>query len=367
MPISLARRRVLAGLAAAPLIGATLMGYSPASAQADGALKVAAARGNRFFGSAARIDRIASDPRLRRAILRDCAYLTPEVDLKWGALEPRRGELFMQPADDLADFGRCHGIRLRGHTLLWHKSVPGWAVEQLTVQPDWEIIRRYFASVIPRFGDTIEQWDVVNEPIETGFRMDGLRPDIFLQAFGADYIARALHEARLFAPQAQLMINEFGLDYDIPVERDRRYLLLRLLEKLKRSGAPLDGLGVQGHLDLAKGPFDEKLFADFLRQVAALGLRIVITELDVKEADPHLPRATRERRVAEMTRRYLDVALAQPAVVGLTCWGLSDRYSWLQEERPGVPNRGLPYDQDFIATPMHAAIYDALRAAPPRR
>src|SRR5258707_8293227 len=100
---------------------------------------------------------------------------------------------------------------------------------------------------------------------------------------------RALEEAGLFAPKARLMINEFALDYDIPVENDRRYCLLKLIENLKNAGAPLDGIGLQAHLDLGKGPFSEKTFADFLRELAGFGLKLAITELDVKEYEYTLP------------------------------------------------------------------------------
>ena len=71
---------------------------------------------------------------------------------------------------------------------------------------------------------------------------------------GPDYLGRALHEARRWSPDGQLFINEFGLDYDLPDDQDRRRLLLKLLERLRKAGAPLDGLGVQAHLDLGKGP-----------------------------------------------------------------------------------------------------------------
>jgi endo-1,4-beta-xylanase len=70
------------------------------------------------------------------------------------------------------------------------------------------------------------------------------------------------------------MINEYGLDYDFLVERDRRYLFLKLLESLRSAGAPLDAVGVQGHLDLSKGPFSPKVFGDFLQEIANLGLEI---------------------------------------------------------------------------------------------
>ncbi len=363
----LSRRQLLAGLTAA-----CLPATPSARAQTPPSLREAAAAGNRFFGAAVRIDEIERDPRLRQAILRDCSHLTPEIDLKWDAVEPVRGELRLRAADDLAGFARRHGLKLRGHTLLWHDGIPPWAAEALATRPDWTLIRRFFASVIPRFGDSIEEWEVVNEPIETGFRMDGLRRSPFLDAFGPDYIRRALEEARQFAPNARLMLNEYGLDYDIPVERDRRYLLLRLIERLRHEGAPLNGLGIQAHLNLRKEPFDERIFATFLREVAGLGLQIVITELDVMEADRSLAPAERDHRAADLVRRYLDVALAEKAVAGVVTWGLGDRHSWLQQRRhspadgPHDLNRGLPYDDDYVPKPMHRAIGDAFRTAPPR-
>lgn len=363
----LSRRQLLAGLAAGGLSGTR-----SARAQTPPSLKEAAAAGHRFFGAAVRIDGIEHDERLRQAVLRNCSHLTPEVDLKWDAVEPVRGELRLRAADDLAAFARRHGLKLRGHTLLWHNGIPRWAVESLSASADWTLIRRFFASLIPRFGDSIEEWEVVNEPIETGFRMDGLRRSPFLDAFGPDYIRRALEEARQFAPNARLMLNEYGLDYDIPVERDRRYLLLRLIERLRHEGAPLNGLGIQAHLDLRKGPFDQRVFAAFLREAAGLGLQIVITELDVMEADRSLAPAERDRRAADLVRRYLDVALADKAVAGVVAWGLGDRHSWLQPRRHSPVdgshdlNRGLPYDHDFMPKPMHRAIGDAFRTAPPR-
>ena len=371
MTLPIARRRLLAGMPALPL--ALASARTPAAGKRDAkSLDALASRTARFFGSAARIDQINREPALRAAILRDCSRLTPEIDLKWGALEPRNGELMLRAADELAAFALRNGMKLRGHTLLWHSSVPGWAAQAMLEQRDWRLIQRYFASVIPRFGDAIDEWEVVNEPIETGYRMDGLRRNVFLEAFGPDYIRRSLEEARRFAPTARLMLNDYSLDYDLPVEKDRRYLLLRLLESLKRAGAPLDGVGIQAHLDLAKGPFVERVLEDFLREIAGFGLGIVITELDVKEADLSAPIARRDQLVAQHVRRYLDVALAQKAVSGVVTWGLCDRHSWLQQAGPASGasqvrlNRGLPYDYAMTPKPMHAAIRDAFLAASPR-
>lgn len=370
-PIS--RRRFLA-LAAASAVAAD------AAVNGAGGLAAAAARKGRFYGSAVRTPELFGDDDYRAAILRECAVITPELPLKWAAVAPRPGETLLAPVDTLVRFARSHALAVRGHALLWHRSVPDWVQARLSEAGDWSLVRAYFDAVIPRYSGAIRQWDVVNEPIDTGHRMDGLRENIFLKAFGPDYIRRALDEARRCVPHGTLMLNDFGMDYDLPVESDRRYLLLKLVERLRHAGAPLDAVGIQAHLDLGKGPFSESVFARFLADLAGLGVGIVITELDVKEHDYVLPAVERDRAVAAITRRYLDVAFAQPAVSGLVSWGLSDRYSWLpvtvedyarypnawkNGDGPGL-NRGLPFDAALRAKPMYDAILAAFVHAPQR-
>jgi endo-1,4-beta-xylanase len=211
--------------------------------------------------------------------------------------------------------------------------------------------------------------------------LDGLRENIFLKAFGPDYISRALHEARTFAPRGQLLVNEYGLEYDDTEQRDRRYLLLKLLERLRETKTPIDGFGMQSHLDLRKGHVSQTALVSFLRDVAGLGLSIIVTELDVKEADYVASVQQRDRMVADETRRYLDIVLSEPNVLGVTTWGLSDRHSWLEvlpEDYARFPNawrngggpglnRGLPFDSSMRPKPMYYAIRNALWYAKPRR
>ncbi len=372
MPSGLTRRRLLAASAIIGHSELTLAGQP--SRSTDDSLSQIAAGAGRFFGSAVRIEDIVREDDLRGTVLRECAWLTPEIALKWDAIERSPGSFQFGPMDSLLAFAAAQGMRLHGHTLLWHGGIPAWAESALVTQKNWGLIQRYFEAVLGRYRSTITQWDVINEPIETGYRMDGLRGSVFLQAFGPDYIPRALNEARRLAPGAELIINEFALETEDRVENDRRYLFLKLLERLKRAGVPLDGVGLQAHLDLSKGQFRADIYAQFLRNIADLGLFIVITELDVKEHDYIQSVEQRDRQVADATARYLDVALAQSAVRGVTTWGLSDRHSWLQVtpadlarypggwrdgSSPGV-NRGLPFDTAMRRKPMYHTIANAL-------
>jgi endo-1,4-beta-xylanase len=126
---------------------------------------------------------------------------------------------------------------------------------------------------------------------------------------------------------------------------------------------PVHALGVQAHLraaDFAAGKFDPRGYKRFLNDVADRGLAVIITELDV--LDDGLPAANgpRDRGVANAYKRYLDAALQVPAVGSVMTFGLSDRYTWLQEDYPrddGAPRRPLPYDDQLRPKPA----YDALR------
>ena len=367
----LRRREMTQGVLGAAL-ACTL---APTGSAAVGGLAAAASRRGCFFGSAVRYTQLQAEPALRAAVLQDCTVLTPEVDLKWNAVESTPGGWSLENIDGLVSLASQSGKAVRGHTLLWHLGTPPWVEQRLRAHRDWRLVSRHFAAVMQRHGDAIHQWDVVNELIETGYRMDGLRRSVFLEAFGPDYIRRAFVEARIAAPRARLMLNEFGLEYDSREERDRRYLFLKLVEGLKRAGAPLDGIGLQGHLDLRKGTVSTSSIIEFLKELAGMDLEIVVTELDVKESDYTAPADVRDRMVADEVRRYLDAVLAQKRVTGVVTWGLSDRHSWLQVldedyrrfpgawskgDGPGL-NRGLPYDASMRRKPMYRAIEAAFQ------
>ena len=93
----------------------------------------------------------------------------------------------------------------------------------------------------------------------------------------AAYVAAALRLARAADPGALLMVNEFNVHGDGTKSR----LLVALCEGLLRAGAPLGGVGLQLHLSDAYELYDEGRFAAQMARIAALGLRIHVTELDI--------------------------------------------------------------------------------------
>ncbi|MNX26345.1 Exoglucanase/xylanase precursor [compost metagenome] len=370
------RRSVLTGLTLAPALAVTPHG-AWAVPEGEGAplpdarntapsLSRAARKGGRYYGAAARADHLRQDRALRAAVLRDCDVLTPEIHLKWNSLEWRKGQFNFAPVDDLLAFSDDNGLRVRGHTLLWEQSTPDWAKRELLEQRDWRLMAEHFSRVLGRYGARINEWDVINEPIDTEAGAGSLRRNTFFRAFGPTYIERAMEEARAHAPRAHLVINDYGFEYGNPVDKARRQAFVALLRRLRAADVPLDGAGVQAHLDLSKGPIDKVGLQDMTKALIDLGLDITVTELDVKEAGGSHSTTARDQKVADETRRYLDIMLAFPEVRGVVTWGLTDKFSWLTEQvdarvraTEGV-NRGLPYDESYSPKPMYWALSDTL-------
>jgi endo-1,4-beta-xylanase len=336
----------------------------------DGApLRARAAAKGLLFGSAVQQNQIAGDPAYAATVRREAAIVTPEFELKWAAVRPTPGETRFAEPDALLDWCGAQGLRMRGHALVWHEALPGWVPRFLDGPGAHNLLREHIALVVKHYAGRLHSWDVVNEAIEPKHgRADGLRITPWQAALGADYVELAYRLAAEADPKTPLYYNEYGLDFDTAEDEARRRATLGLLERLRARGVPLQGLGIQGHLFGAGKRFDAARFNGFLDQVAALGLAIMITELDV--TDNKLPGdvAARDHAVAAITADYLAVACAHKAVVGVMTWGLTDRQTWLNDSKDykradGLKQRPLPLDAQLARKPMWAAIAGALDGA----
>lgn len=362
------RREILAqGLA-----GALPPSLIPAAATIAPLRDLAETRGL-LFGSMIRGDQIGKDNNYTRVAARECdLFVCREVHFDY--LEPRQGQYeFAQPDADLV-WAQAHHMKFRGNSLLWGEHVPAWFPELDGKAAATRAVTDHISRVCRHFAGNMQSWDVVNEPvkIESG-RADGLRRTAFLDLVGPEYIEIAFRAAREADPAAILVLNDFGVELDLPDQQQKRDAMLRLLDNLKKRGVPIDVLGIQSHLrtDLM-AKFNERVFADFLRQVADRKLAVMLSELDVGDRFAPADVTRRDAEVAAAYRRYLDVALASRAVTAVISWGLTDRDNWVNSPHnpdrrtDGLPARPLLFDADYVPKPAYFAVAEALQAAPRR-
>ncbi len=370
--MALDRRTLIGGIAALalplPAVAARGAGTLGALAAAKG-IGFGSTLGPKNFG----------DPAYRALNARECTLVVPENEMKWSMTRPDARRFDFRAADRFVDWAVANDLGIRGHTLLWHSErwMPDWVkAHDYGTRPAIEaerLLTDHVRTVAGRYADRVGSFDVVNEAIDSDTGL--LRETALSAPLGAETVIDiAFRTARQAAPKAQLVYNDYmGWRADEAVHRTA---VLKLLEALKKRGTPVDALGIQSHLGskysdspTGLGALDERGWRDFLDTVTGMGLDLLVTEMDVH--DNPLPSAIgrRDAEVAAHTRAYLDLMLSYPQTRTIMCWGLGDRYSWLNGFRPradGLPKRPCPFDARLRPKPMRDAIAAALIAAPAR-
>ncbi|WP_414583977.1 endo-1,4-beta-xylanase [Scytonema sp. PCC 10023] len=335
-----------------------------------GTLRQRAAAKGLIYGAAGHKEKLSSDSAFATRFAQECGILVPEGELKWAGVRPAPDKFDFTYSDWLVKFTRTHNMLFRGHTLVWYQGLPKWFKETVNRQNAEKFLVEHITTVTKHYAGQMHSWDVVNEAIEPEHkRADGLRKSPWLEFLGPEHIELAFRVAAQADPKAMLVYNDFGLEYDTPKEEARRTAVLKLLERLKSRGTPIHALGIQAHLRGHEARFNPKKIRKFLADVASLGLKILITELDV--IDQKLPgdTAVRDRIVASTYEDYLSVVLDERAVIAVLTWGLSDRYTWHSSYIPRsdkAPVRPLPLDSNLKPKLAWNALARAFEGAPKR-
>jgi endo-1,4-beta-xylanase len=358
------RRRTLLATPAALAVAA-------ADAPPQPALNARARRKGLFFGSAISSDTLTGDPAATAKVNAECGIVVSENAFKWAETQPAENRYDFTGADALMSFADRNRLRVRGHVLVWHESNPDWLEKTLTPANAEMLLTDHIRTVAGRYKGRLAHWDVVNEAVNPDDKKPlNLRDTLWLRALGARYLDIAFHTAASADPTALRVLNDYGTDYTIPWQDRKRGALLDLLADLLHRGVPVQAVGLQAHLDAGEVALDQKILARFVSNIASLGLKVIVTELDVR--DQRLPAdiPSRDNAVASHARAWLDAVLPNPNVLGVLTWGISDRRSWLNDTFPRpdkLPQRPLPLDTDLNRKKLWTAIAAAIDAAPVRK
>jgi endo-1,4-beta-xylanase len=334
-------------------------------------LKQLADRKGLIFGSSLALKYFNQSSAYEKLFVDECNIATPEFHMKWNSLNRQPGIYDFSAADQLVDFCAQHQMKVRGHTLVWHDSLPPWVSGQLSPATAPNVMLDHIRTVATHFTGKLYSWDVVNEVLDPGSqRPDGLRNSLWLQNIGTSYIEQAFRATAAVDPKAILVWNENYLEVSNGFGAAKRRALLTQLDVLLERGVPIHGIGLEAHLrgDQASVLGDASYEA-FLSDLAKRKMKIFITELDVQDKTFPADIETRDKSVADIYKKFLSASLRQSVVQGVVAWGLSDAFTWISGYGPrkdGLPVRPLAFDANYQPKPAYYAIAEALETAPRR-
>jgi endo-1,4-beta-xylanase len=253
-------------------------------------------------------------------------------------------------------------MQVRGHTLVWTHQNPSWLVQGTFLEKELRrILREHILKVVGHYRGRIFAWDVINEAAdETGALRGSLwydQPGIGLSAKNTAYIEQAFRWAHEADPKALLFYNDAGAE----AMNTKSDALFTMLTEFRRRKVPIDGIGLQMHLDLSA---DVSSIAENIHRFCDAGLLVHITEADlgipVDNVRRPLNTADLERQ-AEILQGVLSACLAQRGCTVFQTWGFTDKYSWINSSSHGTRGAGLLFDAQFHPKPAYTAILNTLR------
>lgn len=262
-------------------------------------------------------------------------------------------------ADFTVDFGSSHGMEVHGHALVWFDDIPDW-VNATPLSEIETVMNEHIDTVVGRYADRIDLWDVVNEAVED----DGsLRQNhTWYNAMGDDYINKAFIRAHAADPTAVLRYNDYSME-----SNEAKYNGVKeLLRNLLNNGVPVNALGWQMHVK--PGSFDPTILLTRMNEIADLGIDNYITELDVDlcsepttsdiSDDVELscePTASDYEDQKQTYKSAINTFLEARRHKTIVIWGLRDGDpNWLPLAHP------LPFDENYEKKPAYDGIQEAL-------
>ncbi len=309
-------------------------------------------------------NRNVAEPDQIKVVLREFNSITAENAMKPQPTEPQKGVFNWEDADRIANFCREHGIKMRGHTLMWHSQIGTWMYQDekgnlLPKEEFYANMKHHIQAVVNRYKDVVYCWDVVNEAVADSPVWPGrpeLRNSPMYQIAGEEFIYKAFEYAHEADPDALLYYNDYN-DAE-PAKSQRIY---NLVKRMKDAGVPIDGIGMQAHYNVY-GP-SMKEVDDAISLYSTVVNHIHLTELDIRvneDMGGGLRFNQGQAQVAEWEKtlqqdQYVNLFKVlrkhKDVIDCVTFWNVCDKDSWL-----GANNYPLLFDENYKPKQAYLAV-----------
>lgn len=362
------KKMMLSSLVACMLASFSSLGQTTQPTTKPVGLKDAYA-GKFLIGCAGDVPRGYSDVELAH-IKAQYNVITPENCMKPQPTHPSENTYNWTTVDAMIKWCEDNNIKVHAHTLAWHSQTANWFFQPgpdgapVTRELAMERLKSHIMTSAGRYKGKVISWDVVNEAIEDkgDGQTEALRKSSqWLQKIGPDFITLAFKWAHEADPGAELYYNDYSIDQGASTNSGKHVSSMALLKRLIADGAPIHGVGIQGHWHLDTNIADvEKAIENY----ESLGLKITISEMDVTATGTNSGALGRNANVGAITpENYQEQAKVyaklfdifnrhSKSITRVTLWGISDQRSWRANQKP------LLFDAQLQPKAAYQAVLD---------
>jgi endo-1,4-beta-xylanase len=280
-------------------------------------------------------------------------------EISWKDARPSRTQFNFNHADMLVDFAQQNKMRLSAYHLAYSGEdiYQQWLSQGDFSRDDYiSILKEHINTVVGRYKGKINLYTVVNEVFDWN-RFKGF----WFEKIGPDFIEMAFRWARESDPDAILIYNDVNVSGGAADGHEDA--VLRLFQDLRAKDVPIDGIGMQMHIDGDKPAKKRDVIANFQR-FASAGARIYVTEFDVNLKNVGGTQQERYQKQAQIYKDMFEAAL-ESGCKSFCLFGFNDRDSWLKQTSAGGRyspiSDGTPFDNNFQPKPAYFAMLQVLQ------
>jgi endo-1,4-beta-xylanase len=303
-----------------------------------------------------------SNPQAVALIAKEFNTITPENIMKCAVIHPEEKRYDFTMADKFVAYGQKNKMWMVGHCLVWHSQLAKFANNIQSRDSFQMFFEDHIKTIAGRYDGKINGWDVVNEALNE----DGtMRKSIFYNRLGDSYIEKAFAAAQKAAPNTELYYNDYNIE-----QPKKRQGAIDIIKRIKKSGARIDGVGIQAHWSINGPPLKE--IEESILEFSSLGVKVMFTELDLtalpnpwdlkgaeisqnyegsQKMNPY-PTALPDSMQIKLAHGYEDLFKLflkhKDKVSRVTFWGVNDGHSWLNGwPIKGRTNYPLLFDREY--------------------
>lgn len=274
------------------------------------------------------------------------------------SLRPSPTEYDFSRIDEVLEFNERHGMVSQAHHYVWgeEKWLPDWLKNgDYSKQQLLDIMRDHILKVGNRYSGRIQEWTVVNEAFTRGQHMYGLN-DWWGEAIGdQSYIDQAFIWARQADPHSKLILNDFqneGIN-------DVSNAMYDYVKGAKERGVPIDGLGMQMHIDGTHPPTKDEVISN-MKRFGDLGVKVYVTEFDINMQDLQVSNDEKDKIAGNIYYEMMRACIESEVCPSFAILGITDKETWYNY-MPNTPDaRPLPFDKNYNPKPAFYALRSAL-------
>lgn len=282
---------------------------------------------------------------------------TPNWYFTDGGMRPSRTEYNFSQLDDIVKYGKENNMYVQSHHYVWgeEKWLPSWLKDgNYTPQEIKDIMKEHILTVGGHYKGQIKEWTVVNEAFTRNMHLYGLR-DWWTDAIGDDsYIDESFKWAREADPEAILIHNDFGNESINDVSN----VMYEYIKSAKERGIPIDGIGMQMHIDGTHPPMKDEVISN-MRRFAELGVGVYVTEFDVNMNDVIGTSKHRNEIEGNIYYEMMRACIESKVCHSFAFLGITDSETWYNYMN--IPDaRPLMFDKDYNPKPAYYGVKRAL-------